>query len=187
MLYILKKPPKEDLTSDPSLSSIPWYPQVQWETTPTSTEDDRANCILSVTTKVPAARLDTIQRDPALRRLPTPCQEQADVLRLIGTELHEHQSTMRGLKDLHLAQNRECTSASAEETHEERATRGYVVSRRRAGLCQTVLSPEKRLTVPESERYLVCQLHSAATRDAHTTVYDRHAPAIPTRNPVQSA
>ena len=107
VLYILKKPPKEDLTSDPSLSSIPWYPQVQWETTPTSTEDDRPNCILSVTTKVPAARLDTIQRDPALRRLPTPCQEQADVLRLIGTELHEHQSTMRGLKDLHLAQNRD--------------------------------------------------------------------------------
>ena len=107
VLYILKRPPKEDLTADPSLSSIPWYPQVQWETTPTSTEDDRPNCILSITTKVPAARLDTIQRDPALRRLPTPCQEQADVLRLVGTELHEHQSTMRGFKDLHLAQNRD--------------------------------------------------------------------------------
>ena len=107
VLYILKKPPKEDLTSDPSLSSIPWYPQVQWETTPTSTENDRPNCILSATTKVPAARLDTTKRDPALRRLPTQCQEQADVLRLVGTELHEHQSTMRGLKDLHLAQNRD--------------------------------------------------------------------------------
>ena len=35
------------------------------------------------------------------------CQEQADVLRLVGTELHEHQSTMRGLKDLHLARNRD--------------------------------------------------------------------------------
>ena len=107
VLYILKKPPKEDLTSDQSLSSIPWYPQVQWENTPTSTENDRPNCILSVTTKVPAARLDTTKRDPALRRLPMQCQEQADVLRLVGTELHEHQSTMRGLKDLHLAQNRD--------------------------------------------------------------------------------
>ena len=107
VLYILKKPPKEKLTSDSSSNSIPWYPQVQWETTPTSTEDDRPNCILSVTTKVPAARLDTTQRDPALRRLPTQCQEQADVLRLVGTELHEHQSTLRGLKDLHLAQNRD--------------------------------------------------------------------------------
>ena len=107
VLYILKKPPKEDLTPDPSLSSIPWYPQVQWGTTPTSTENDRPNCILSVTTKVPAARLDTTKRDPALRRLPTQCQEQADALRLVGTELHEHQSTMRGLKDLHLAQNRD--------------------------------------------------------------------------------
>ena len=107
VLYILKKPPKEDLTSDQSLSSIPWYPQVQWENTPTSTENDRPNCILSVTTKVPAARLDTTKRDPALRRLPMQCQEQADVLRLVGTELHEHQSTIRGLKDLHLAQNRD--------------------------------------------------------------------------------
>ena len=107
VLYILKKPPKEDLTSDQSLSSIPWYPQVQWENTPTSTENDRPNCILSVTTKVPAARLDTTKRDPALRRLPMQCQKQADVLRLVGTELHEHQSTMRGLKDLHLAQNRD--------------------------------------------------------------------------------
>ena len=107
VLYILKKSPKEDLTSDQSLSSIPWYPQVQWENTPTSTENDRPNCILSVTTKVPVARLDTTKRDPALRRLPMQCQEQADVLRLVGTELHEHQSTMRGLKDLHLAQNRD--------------------------------------------------------------------------------
>ena len=107
VLYILKKSPKEDLTSDQSLSSIPWYPQVQWENTPTSTENDRPNCILSVTTKVPAARLDTTKRDPALRRLPMQCQEQADVLMLVGTELHEHQSTMRGLKDLHLAQNRD--------------------------------------------------------------------------------
>ena len=74
VLYILKKPPKEDLTSDSSLNSIPWYPEVQWETTPTSTDDDRPNCILSVTTQVPAACLDTTQRDPTMRRLPTQCQ-----------------------------------------------------------------------------------------------------------------
>ena len=104
VLYILKKRPKEE--SDQSSNSIPWYPDVQWETTPTSTENDRPNCILSVTTKRPPIRLDTTERDPALRRLATLCQEQADVLRLIGTELHEHQSTMRGLKVLHLAQNR---------------------------------------------------------------------------------
>ena len=45
VLYILKKRPKEDSTSDPNLKSIPWYPQVQWESTPTSTEDDRPNFI----------------------------------------------------------------------------------------------------------------------------------------------
>ena len=107
VLYILKKRPKEESTPDQSLNSIPWYPEEQWETTPTSTENDGSNCFLSITTKMPQARLDTFKRDPALRRLPTQCQEQADVLRLIGTELHEHQSTMRGLKDLHLAQNRD--------------------------------------------------------------------------------
>ena len=32
---------------------------------------------------------------------------EADVLKLIGTELQEHQSPMRGCKDLHLAQNRD--------------------------------------------------------------------------------
>ena len=41
VLYILKKLPKEESTSDQSLNSIPWYPQVQWETTPKSTENDR--------------------------------------------------------------------------------------------------------------------------------------------------
>ena len=107
VLYILKKRPKEDSTSEHPLSSIPWYPQVHWETTPTSIEDAKPNCILSVTTKVPPARLDTTKPDPALRRLPTQCQEQVDILRLIGTESHEHQSTMRGLKDLHLAQNKD--------------------------------------------------------------------------------
>ena len=60
-----------------------------------------------MTTKLPPARLDTTERDPAFRQLPTQCQEQADVLRLVGTELHEHQSTICGLKDLHLAQNRD--------------------------------------------------------------------------------
>ena len=107
VLYILKKRPKEESFSDQSLNSIPWYPEVQWETTPTSTENDRPICNLSVTTLVPPVRLNTTNCDPALRRLPRQCQEQADVLRLVGTELHEHQPTMRGLKDLHFAQNRD--------------------------------------------------------------------------------
>ena len=39
--------------------------------------------------------------------MPAVCQEQADVLRTIGTELHEHFLTRCGLKDLRLAQNRD--------------------------------------------------------------------------------
>ena len=39
-----------------------------------------------------------------MRRLPTLCQKQVDVLKLVGAELHEHQATMRGLKDLRLVQ-----------------------------------------------------------------------------------
>ena len=68
--------------------------------------NERPNCILSITSKVPPTRLDT-RRDPALRRLPRQCQKQTVLLRLVGTELPEHQSTMRGLKELHLAQNRD--------------------------------------------------------------------------------
>ena len=103
VLYILKKKIKEESTQDLSSNSIPWYPQIQWETTATSTEDETPNCILSKTTKVPPARLDTNNRNPALRGLPMPCQEQADVLRLVGTELQDHQPTVRGLEELRLA------------------------------------------------------------------------------------
>ena len=52
---------------------------------------------------MPPSRLDTSRRNPALRRLPTHCQGQVDVLRIVGTALHEHQ-TLRGSKYLHLAQ-----------------------------------------------------------------------------------
>ena len=56
---------------------------------------------------MPPARLDTTRRDPALRRLPMHYQELADVLGLIRTGLHEHQLTVQGLKDLHVAQKRD--------------------------------------------------------------------------------
>ena len=76
--------------------------------TPTLEEDDRQNCSLGLTTKVPPARLDTAESDRMLLRLLIASQEQAEVLlKLIGTELHEHQLTKRGLKDVHLAQNRD--------------------------------------------------------------------------------
>ena len=76
------------------------------ETTPTVDEDDRPNHNLNITTKVPSARLDTAEPDPGLGRMPAVCQDQANVLRTIGTELHEHHLTRCGLKDLRLAQNR---------------------------------------------------------------------------------
>ena len=55
---------------------------------------------------MPPARLDTVEPDPAIGELPL-CQNQANVLRTIGTELHEHHLTRCSLKDLHLAQNRD--------------------------------------------------------------------------------
>ena len=84
--------------------------------TPTATENDRTNCIISITiTEVRLARMDTTERDPALRRLPTPCQERADVLRLVGTELHGHQATIRDGKDLHIPQNRDLNLLASKE------------------------------------------------------------------------
>ena len=104
LLYILKKKWKSKTLEEPS-GDTAWCPQIQWETRPTLEEDKRPNCILSITTRVPPARKDVT--DPTMSKLPIECQIQADVLRTIGTELHEHHLTKYGLKDLHLAQNRD--------------------------------------------------------------------------------
>ena len=106
LLYILGKEPKNKPQED-STGSAPRYPQIQWETTPTIDEDHRPNHILSVTTGVPPARPDTIEPDPTLKGMPAEYQKQANILRTVGTELHEHFLTRRGIKDLHLAQNRD--------------------------------------------------------------------------------
>ena len=66
VLYIRKKRPKEGPTQDQFLSSIPWYPEVQWELPPTATENDIPKYILCVTSKVPPARVDTTKRNPAM-------------------------------------------------------------------------------------------------------------------------
>ena len=106
LLYILRKEQKHKPAEEPA-SGTPWYPQIQWEATPTIDEDQRPNCILSITTKMPPARLDTVEPDPAVGEMTVVCQNQANVLRTIGTESHEHHLTKCGLKDLHLAQNRD--------------------------------------------------------------------------------
>ena len=54
---------------------------------------------------MPPARIDAT--NPTLSELPIECQMQANILRTIGTELHENHLTRYGLKDLHLAQNRD--------------------------------------------------------------------------------
>ena len=105
VVYLLQKEQKREPAEDLSCDTNPWYPQLQWEMTSTVGDDDRPNFILSVSAKMSPARLDTVERNPALPNLPTWCQEQADVLRLVGTELHEYRLTRRGLKDMHLAQN----------------------------------------------------------------------------------
>ena len=106
LLYILGKESKYKPPED-STGSAPWYPQIQWETTPTIDEDHRRNHILSILTGVPLSRLHTTEPDPTLKGMPAECQKQANILRTVGTELYEHFLTRRGLKDLHLAQNRD--------------------------------------------------------------------------------
>ena len=69
VLYLLQKQTKQEPIGIQTNDHIPWYPQVQWESTPTTLEDERPNCILSVTTKGPPARTDMAERDPALRRV----------------------------------------------------------------------------------------------------------------------
>ena len=73
LLYILRKEPKHKPAEEPA-SGTPWCPQIQWETTPTIDEDQRPNRILSITTNVPPARLDTAEPNPALDGMPVVCQ-----------------------------------------------------------------------------------------------------------------
>ena len=56
---------------------------------------------------MPPARIDTTKPDPTLGALPVECQKQADILRTIEAELHEHHLTKYGLRDLHMAQHRD--------------------------------------------------------------------------------
>ena len=82
LLYILQKKRKNNQPKEPT-GDIPWYPEIQWETTPTKEEDERPNRILSITTRMPPARIDTTKPDPTLGTLPVECQKQADILRTI--------------------------------------------------------------------------------------------------------
>ena len=63
LLYILRKESKHRPV-DEQAGDIPWYPQIQWETTPTVDETDRPSHILSITTKVPPARINTTEPYP---------------------------------------------------------------------------------------------------------------------------
>ena len=54
---------------DQLLQTIPWCPEVQGEMALPKTEDNRPNCILSVTTKLSLAPLDTTERNPALLKI----------------------------------------------------------------------------------------------------------------------
>ena len=105
LLYILKKKRKDNTQEEPP-GETPWYPQIQWKTTPTLEENQRPNCIMSIKTRAPSARIDTA--DQTLNELPPPeCQKQAEILRTIGVELHEHHLTKYGLKELHMAQSKD--------------------------------------------------------------------------------
>ena len=104
LLYILKKKQKGNTQEEPP-GETPWYPQIQWGTTPTLEENERPNCIMSIRTRAPPARIDTA--DATLDELPIECQMQAEILRTIGTELHDYHLTKYGPKNLHMAQSRD--------------------------------------------------------------------------------
>ena len=111
LLYILRKEKMHEPAEEPA-SGTPWYPQIQWEATPTIDEDQRPNYILSITIKMPPARLDTVEPDPAIGEMPVVCQNQTNVSRTI-TRTDRNRITRAppltkcGLKDLHLAQIRD--------------------------------------------------------------------------------
>ena len=93
---------------------------------------------------------------------------------------------MRGLKDLHLAQNRDVHFLALKKLMKDEPLDDALFPEDVQDFAKRYFH-KKRLTVPESKQHFVCQIHSAATRNARTTVHDRHAPTVPARNLIQSA
>ena len=84
VLYILRMERRTDKSSAFRYQTM--VPGCTMGNNTNNMRDDRPNCMLRVSSNVRPARLDTTERDP------------------VGTELPEHQSTMRCLNDVHLAQ-----------------------------------------------------------------------------------
>ena len=172
-----------------SLNSVPLYPEVQWETAPTLIERDNLNCTLFVTTKVSPARLDTTERDLALRRGPRLCQEQADVLRLVGIEAQEHQSTMQGLKVRRLAQNRDVHLLALKKLIK---TSHWIMtcSQKTYRILQSDTITRRRTCCSRTPTIFFVSTTIRSNARCTPTVHDRYAVALPTlpiRNLVQSA
>ena len=100
-------------TENQTSGGAPWYPQIQWETSPTIGEDERPIHILSITAKVPPAHIDTGEPDPASGDTSSPSKcSKNHRNRITRTPLDhvrskrpalssKHRSTSPGLKEAH--------------------------------------------------------------------------------------
>jgi len=146
LLYILTKQDEQTRKLSGPDSDIPWYPAVQWENTPATTDHEKPTRVMSITADAPAA--DIYRQDRNYATLPEDCKQHVKALREAETELHEHHSTVRGLAELHLAQSRDLLLTAlrklldGEELDESAFPGGTRVR-------TSILSPE--------ERSIVCQ------------------------------
>ena len=114
LLYVLGKEPKTK-PQEESTGSAPWYPQIQWkELQPLMRTADQT----TFTVSLPDCHHHAYTQRSQITSLEG-CPLSVKSLRTVGTELHEHFLTRNGLKDLHLAQNRDIHLLAPEEAHEE--------------------------------------------------------------------
>ena len=172
-MYILRKKRKSKIPEEPP-GDTPCYPQIQWESTPTLEEDERPNRILSITARVPPARIGAT--DSTLRELPIECQVQAKFP-------EDHHLTKCGLKDLHLPQNRDVHLLVLKKLMKTEPLEDPVFHDQVQHFAKRYYHQKKDLLFLNPDDILR-QLRLSTTRIARTPMHDRHAATFPTRNSI---
>ena len=120
---------------------------------------------------MPPARIDAT--DSTLSELLIECQMQANILRTVGTELHEHHLTKYGLRDLHLAQNRDVHLLALKKLMKNEPLEDPVFPDDVQDFAKRYYHQKKDLLFLNPDDIQLRQLRPSTTRVARTPMHDR--------------
>ena len=106
-------------------------------------------------------------------------QEQANVPRANGAELHEHHLTKHGLKDLQLAQNRDVHLLALKKLMKSEALEDAMVPEDVQDTSQSDTITRTKTFFHESGPHIVRQLHPTTACTARAAMQDCHATTLP--------